>query len=168
MPLSITSSSGGSGRATAAESAAGAAGTAAVSITGLGGQNVAATSGRSKTERKTLRPSMMLERSFGSMVSQSCAYHRFTASSRSARAGSAGAGRSISNAMPSLSSCSRSAASSDIRSTPPRSVCQDQAASSSPCGAASAIRTRRTAGGSTSAAASAIFASIRSGSSVHR
>ena len=37
---------------------------------------------------------MMLERSFASMVSQSCAYQRFTASSRSRRAGSAGAGRS--------------------------------------------------------------------------
>ena len=98
LPLSITSSRGGSRRVTAAVSASaedggadGPAGEPACSLAGLGGQKVAATSGRSKTERKTLRPSMMLERSFASMVSQSCAYQRFTASSRSRRAGSAGA-----------------------------------------------------------------------------
>ena len=56
LPLPITSSSGGSRRA------------AGASPGGSRGQNVAAMSGRSKTERKTLRPSMMLERSFESMV----------------------------------------------------------------------------------------------------
>ena len=66
---------------------------------------------------------MMLERSFGSMVSQSCAYHRFTASSRSLRAGSAAAGRSISNATPSFVSCSRSAASSAVRNVPSPASC---------------------------------------------
>ncbi|MYD88244.1 MAG: hypothetical protein F4Y14_20040 [Acidobacteria bacterium] len=111
---------------------------------------------------------MMLERSFVSMVSQSCAYQRFTASSRSGRAGSTGARRSISNGTWSFANCSRSAASSDIRRMPPASVRHDQAASSSPCGATSAIRTRSVAGGSTSASTSAIFASIRSGSSVQR
>ena len=171
LPSSITRSSGGRGLATATVSAAaagGSSGAAAASAAGLGGQNVAATSGRSKTDRKTLRPSMMLERRFASMVSQSCAYQRFTASSRSGRAGCTGPRRSISKGIPSFASCSRSAASSDIRSTPPPSVRHDQAASSSPCGATSAIRTRTVAGGSTSASTSAIFASIRSGSSVHR
>ena len=54
LPLSITSSSGGSWRAPAAVSAAGESGGAGGSAAGLGGQNAAATSGRSKTERKTL------------------------------------------------------------------------------------------------------------------
>ena len=171
LPLSITSSSGGSRRATAPVSAAGEEGNAgapACSLAGLSGQKVAATSGRSKTERKTLRPSMMPERSFASMVSQSCAYQRFTASSRSRRAGSAGAGRSISNGVPSSASRSRSAASSVVRNVPSLASFHDQAGSSSPCGARSAIRTRTCAGGSTSAPTSAILPSIRSGSSVHR
>ena len=66
-------SSGGSRRAMAAGEHGGVGGSAgepACSLAGFGGQNVAATSGRSKTERKTLRRSMMLERSFESMVSQ--------------------------------------------------------------------------------------------------
>ena len=67
FPASITSSSGGSGRVTGAESPTGAsAGASGTAVAGAGGQNVRATSGRSKTERKTLSPSMMLDRSFGS------------------------------------------------------------------------------------------------------
>ena len=45
---------------------------------------------------------MMLERSFGSMASQSCAYQRRTASSRSRRAGSTAPAVSTSNATPSV------------------------------------------------------------------
>ena len=68
VPSSITWSSGGCRRATAAGEHGGVGGSAgepACSLAGFGGQNVAATSGRSKTERKTLRLSMMLEPSFG-------------------------------------------------------------------------------------------------------
>ena len=168
LPLSITSSSGGSWRATAAVSAAGAPVGTCASAGGFGGQNVAATSGRSKTERKTLRPSMMLDRSFGSRVSQSCPYQRRTASSRSRRAGSATVEESTSNAIPSVASCSRSAVPSTVRTPLPPVGVQDHAAKSVPCAARSDMPIRTVAGGSTSASTSAIFRSIRSGSSVQR
>ena len=113
---------------------------------------------------------MMLDRSFGSSVSQSCAYHRRTASSRSRRAGSLGAADSTSKGIASLVNCLRRAASFAAWSAPSPTGVQDHAANSVPSawGARSAIRTRTVPGGSTSASTSAILRAIRSGSSVQR
>ena len=113
LPSSITWSSGGSRRATAAGEHGGVGGSAgepACSLAGFGAQNVAATSGRSKTERKTLRPSMMLERSFGSRVSQAARpaprLRRFSARSAPGRA-SSGRPRAASPSGPATSGAAR-------------------------------------------------------------
>ena len=167
LPSSITWSRGGSGLATAAVSAAGPS-VSAASAAGFGGQNVAATSGRSKTERKTLRPSMMLERSFGSMVSQSCAYQRRIASRRSRRAGSTALPASTSNAIPCDFKCSGNAGSQGVRTTSSPAGSHRQAARAAVLADSSSLPMRTPPGGSTSASTSAIFRSIRSGSSVER